>query len=174
MKKQKRWQFALIVVVVSLTFYNILPTILFYSKPLKAPIEESQAIAIAEQAAARVNALEDNSLDWLKSFNKLLNIKPSKISLDRASPEFIHVWFEKEEDAKKLRKQLPRAGSLIPFVPAKLSLIPNSNDKKQEDSVVTIQRRIPIHFSPDQIKKHFNLQANEMRRGISPPFTVKP
>ena len=29
-------------------------------------------------------------------------------------------------------------------------------------------------FLPTKSKKHFNLQANEMRRGISPPFTVKP
>lgn len=168
MKKQKRWQFIFIAVVVLLTFYNILPTVLFYSKPLKDPIEEKQAMVVAENAAKRVNLLEDEALNWLKSYNKLLGIKPSSISLDSDNPELIHVRYEKGQDAEKLRSHIPRAGSLIPFVPAKLSLVPSEKD--HEATVVTIQRNIPIHFYPDQIEKTFQFTAKRDASGNITPL----
>lgn len=166
MKKQKRWQLALIAVVVVLTLYNILPTVLFYSKPLKDPIGEKQAMAIAESAAHRVNALEDEALDWLKSYNKLLGIKTSSVALDKDNPELIHVRFNKEEDAEKLRRHIPRAGSLIPFVPAQLSLIPHEQGGKE----VTLQRKIPIHFYPDQIQETFRFTGKRDEKGNVTPL----
>ena len=168
MKKQKRWQFILIAVVVLLTFYNILPTVLFYSKPLKDPIEEKQAMVVAENAVKRINLLEDEALNWLKSYNKLLGIKPSSISLDSDNSALIHVRYEKGQDAEKLRNHIPRAGSLIPFVPAKLSLIPSEKDN--EATVVTIQRNIPIHFYPDQIEKTFQFTAKRNAEGNITPL----
>lgn len=35
MEKQKKWQVWLIIAVMTLTLYNILPTVFYYSKPLK-------------------------------------------------------------------------------------------------------------------------------------------
>ncbi|MCB1107187.1 MAG: protein translocase subunit SecDF, partial [Chlamydiia bacterium] len=168
MKKQKRWQFILIAVVVLLTFYNILPTVLFYSKPLNEAIGEKQATAIAEDAAIRVNALEDEALGWLKSYNKLLGIKASSIALDSDNPELIHIRYEKEEDAKILRKHLPRAGSLIPFVPAQLSLIESSQEL--DGKAVTVQRKVPIHFYPNEVEKTFQFTKKRDSQGNIAPF----
>jgi len=61
MEKQKRWQLVLIVAVIVITFYNILPTIFYYTKPLKEPINAPKAEQVAQQIAQRVNSLEEDS-----------------------------------------------------------------------------------------------------------------
>ena len=163
MEKQKRWQFIIIAVVVLLTLYNILPTVLFYSKPLNELINEKRATAVAQGAINRVNGLEEESLSWLKSYNKLLGTKPTSITLDADNPELIHLRYENEKDAQQIRKYLPRAGSLIPFIPAQLSLIPNEKD--QEATLVTIQRKIPIHFESSKISQYFNFTEKRDSQG---------
>ncbi len=168
MKKQKRWQFILITVVVLLTLYNILPTVLYYSQPLNDPINEKRATTIALGAMERVNSLEDEALSWLKSYNKLLGTKATSITLDSDNPEIIHLRFENEKDAKRLRKHLPRAGSLIPFVPAQLSLIPNKKD--QESTLVTIQRKIPVHFETSKVDEYFNFVDKRDSEGNITPL----
>lgn len=168
MEKQKRWQFILIAVVVLLTLYNILPTVLFYSKPLNEPINEHRATAVAQGAINRVNELEEESLSWLKSYNKLLGMKPSSLTLDADNPEIIHIRYENEKDAEQIRKHLPRAGSLIPFVPAQLSLIPNEKD--QEATLVTIQRKIPVHFESSKVTEYFNFTEKRDNQGNITPL----
>ena len=163
MEKQKRWQFVLITIVILLTLYNILPTILFYSKPLKQPIHEKRAEAIAKSAVLRVNALETESLNWLKSYNKLLDIQPQSLKLDPENPQLIHIQYKTSEDAQKLRHHLPRAGSLIPFIPAQLSLIPSEKDPSS--SQVTLQRGIPIHFNTDQLDTYFSFTPKRDQNG---------
>lgn len=163
MKKQKRWQFALITVIVLLTLYNILPTVLFYSQPLKDPIGEKQAMVVAQKAAHRVNSLEDKALDWLRSYNKLLGIKPIYVKLDSDNPELIHAKYEKSEDAEKIKSHLPRAGSLIPFVPSQLSLAPNEDG--QESTTVSIQRKIPVRFDTAHANDYFQFTKKRNSQG---------
>src|SRR5580704_17702598 len=143
MEKQKKWQLYLIVAVILLTIYNILPTVFFYSKNLKSPIDEKRSKGVAEQIVERVNALEPQALEWLDSFCNLIKVKPVSIAAQPGQPEFATVSFKNNEDASKFRKFLPRAGALVPFVPAQLSLYdPNDVGNKS----VVIQRRIPVHF----------------------------
>lgn len=46
MLKKKNWQLYLILVVIALTIYNILPTVFYYSKPLKSAITKERAFDI--------------------------------------------------------------------------------------------------------------------------------
>ena len=110
MRKQKRWQFTLITVVILLTIYNILPTVLFYTKPLKNPILEKQALTIAKTAVERVNSLEEQSKNWLQSFNQLLDIKASSIELNTKNPQLIHLNFPTEKQADTFKKYLREMG----------------------------------------------------------------
>lgn len=151
MEKRKRWQSVLIVLVLILTVHNILPTVCYYSKSLNKPIYEKEATSIASHAMQRVNDLETNSVAWVDSFAKLLDIKDSTSSVDSENPQFININFSKEADANQFKRFLPRAGALIPFVPAQLSLIDHEDDSKQ----VTIQRNIPIHFDRENIDAYF-------------------
>lgn len=143
MEKQKKWPLILIFSVIILTVYNILPTIFYYAQPLKSAVVKEDGMKAATSIAHRLNAMEEDSIDWLKSYSRLLHISPSSIVLDKENPQLIRIQFAKTEQAATLRSYLPRAGSLIPFVPAQLSVLPDDDASK----TVTIQRRIPIHFN---------------------------
>jgi SecD/SecF fusion protein len=142
MEKQRKWQFFLILTVIALTVYNILPTVFYYSQPLKDPIQRTQAEEIATAIQTRANQLESESKEWLSSFCEMLNLKPTSIALDEKNPQFFAVSFLKQEEARKFRSYLPRSGALIPFVPAQLAL-PHQEESSKE---VIVQRRVPIHF----------------------------
>lgn len=143
--KKKRWQFPLILAVFALTIYNILPTIFYYCKPLKEPIDAVQAKKIATSIQERVDLLETESRNWVSSFCDLIHVKPLYISLSPENPQWISVSFAKSEEAHRFRTLFPRAGSLIPFVPAKLGLAPQEAASKE----VLIQRLIPLKLDAD-------------------------
>ena len=171
MKKQNCWQFALIVIVIFLTLYNIFPTILFYTKPLKCPVQKKQGEAIARKALIRVNNLESEAIKWLKSYNKLLGIKASSIALDPDNPQLIHLYYHSIEDAETLRKYLPKAGALIPFVPSQLAVM--QEQKGQDSRVVTLQRKIPIHFDLDHLDSYFSFTFKRQKDGKVAPLYRK-
>lgn len=145
MEKQKRWQLYLIVAVLILTIYNILPTVFYYTKPLKAPIDAPRAEQVADAAIARVNSLENDATEWLSSFSKLLGVKPRSITLNKDNPGLIEVTFDNQNEANTFRMFLSRAGALIPFAPSQLELH-NSNASIPE--VVTVARQINVHLDP--------------------------
>lgn len=146
MGKKKRWQFYLIIAVVVLTIYNILPTIFFYSKPLKSPINYERATEIAGNISKRINALEDESVDWLQAYCSNLKIKPSRIQLMPNNPRQVEVTFDNEADINTFSQFWPQAGNLIPFAPSRLAL--NHMPEKGTTSVL-IRRTIGIEATPD-------------------------
>ena len=167
MEKRKRWQKSLIIGVLLLTVYNILPTVFFYSKPLKNPITETASSKISSQIMRRVNSLEKETLDWLSSFCATLKIKPHSISLDKDNPRHIALAFKNTEDAKVFKAYLARAGSLIPFVPKQLSVY---NDESVASKTVIVQRKIPIHFSEEARDQYFQYSKKFNERGCPSPL----
>jgi len=151
MNKKKKWQLFIILTVLSLTIYNILPTIFYYTKPLKSPVENLQAEKIAKSIFKRVNSLEEESISWINSFCSHIEVKPKKIKFDVKDPQQINVSFSSIEDAKKFKTFLPRAGALKPFAPSRLALISNNKDPK----VVSVQRLIPIHFDLKNLNQYY-------------------
>ncbi len=143
MDKKRKWQWALILAVIALTVYNILPTVFYYTKPLKAPISSSQANEISHEIANRVDQLESESIDWLHSYCELIHVSPLSIVADPLQPGQITLTFAKTEEALALRKHLPRAASLIPFFPAQLGVASDAELPKQ----VVVQRRIPLRLA---------------------------
>lgn len=154
MEKQKRWQLYLILTVVILTLYNILPTIFYYSKPLHKPINEKMAKEVALEVVERVNGLENDSKAWLKSFCKLLGVTPLSIEMQNKDPYLIEVSFSKPEEADVFKRFLPRAGALIPFVPAQLEL--DASSRNIDSSKVLVLRRIGLHLDPLEADKLFS------------------
>lgn len=161
-EKQKRWQLFLILAVGILTLYSILPTLFYYSKPLKKPVGEREAIEVAEAITKRVNSLEGFTTSWLKAEAKHLGLKPKSISLDSFDPKVARVEFRSAEDATRFRNTLYRAGSLIPFVPAQLMPdAPNEEDPK----TVLVQRKIGVHLSPASTSNLFHYIPKHNEQG---------
>ncbi len=167
MEKQKKWQLYLIVAVILLTVYNILPTVFYYSKPLKSPIDQTRALSIAEQITQRVNDLEPQAEEWLSSFCSLIKTPPLSIVIKEDQPQYITVNFKNLEDAKRFRQHLPRAGALISFVPAQLTLYDPLDTASKS---VIVQRRIPIHFEEDQLSNTFEYSTKFDQQGSPTPL----
>lgn len=166
MERPKRWHLFLIIGVLVLTVYNILPTVFFYTKPLKAPINPKRAESVAIQMSDRVNSLEVESKSWVESFSKLIAVKPLSVQLDPTNPQILQIKFSDLEQAKKFRKFLPRAGSLIGFQPAQLSL----QDLDPTSKTVTLQRRIPIHFAKKDLSSYFQYSTMKDSKGNPTDF----
>jgi SecD/SecF fusion protein len=161
MEKRKRWQLFLVIAVVVLTLYNILPTIFFYAHPLKKPVDSPKAHKIAVQMMERVNTLEPEALAWVKSFSSLLNLTPVSVKIETDQPQFIRVAFKTSEEASLFRNYLPRAGNLISFAPAQLDLY----DQDLASKSVVIQRKVPIHFNPQEGQKYFEYGTKRDQEG---------
>ncbi|MDX8431057.1 MAG: protein translocase subunit SecD [Candidatus Algichlamydia australiensis] len=166
MKKLKRWPLVVICAVIGLTVWNILPTLFFYTKPLNQAIGPKQAKEVALSSMQRVNRLEEESLEWIASFNKLLGTKTKSVSLDKENPDLIHVEFVSVEDAKRFRNYLPRAGALVSFVPAQLSLADHDSLSKK----VLIHRNIPIHFEKGNYESYFDFAFKHDENGNVTPL----
>lgn len=152
MEKQKRWQFYLILAVLILTLYNILPTVFYYTKPLKSPVDAQKAGQVAASIVDRVNALEGDAKDWLHSFSKLLKVNPTSIELSKDNPELIEVAFKSTEEADFFRRFLARAGTLIPFAPSQLDLY---QGLETEPTKVLVSRQINVHLDPSATNSIF-------------------
>jgi SecD/SecF fusion protein len=127
-----------------LTIYNILPTLFFYTKPLKSSIQTEQAEAIVQDITQRVNKLESESVDWLQSYCRLINIAPLSIQAKKSG--IVSIQLAKTEDAERLKKFLPRAGSLISFAPAKLRVTSGLTANPKE---VIVQRQLTVQPTVD-------------------------
>ena len=108
----------------------------------------------------RVNQLEEDAVSWTGSFAKLIGVKAKEISIVHKSPRLLKVQFTNQGDADRFKKLLPRAGSLIPFFPATLSLS-DAEEGSEEGNTVYVQRVIPIHFQ--SLDKDSFFQFSEMR-----------
>lgn len=173
MEKQKRWQGYLILAVIVLTLYNILPTVFYYSQPLRSPIDAPRAAHVGEEVAARVNSLEEGSKEWLAAFCKLLSIQPEAITLDKQDPRFFHVTFAKQGDALLFKRFLPRAGVLIPFVPAQLELLPETNKGSgalaAASNDVLVMRQVGVQIDPQELSNLFHFTAKyDSEKQITP------
>jgi SecD/SecF fusion protein len=145
MGKQRKWQFLLILTVVISTIYNILPTVFYYLKPLKQPISVTKAENISASIVNRLNSLEKDTVDWIHSYCNLIHTKPLNISINLENPQWVNVAFATAEEALRFRNLLPRAGLLISFAPAQLTLGPINEEERH----VQILRKIPTRIEKE-------------------------
>lgn len=167
MEKQKRWQLYLILAVLAWTVINILPTVFYYSKPLKDPINEKRAEQVAMQIIDRVDSLEENSKEWLKAFGKVLKANPESIKLRDGDPGIFEVVFKSSEEAERFKHFLPQAGALIPFTPAQLGLFPATD---VNEKTVLVSRQIGVHLDPNEASNLFHFIPKESNGKISDAY----
>ncbi|MGA8164844.1 MAG: protein translocase subunit SecF [Waddliaceae bacterium] len=167
MEKQKRWQFFLIMAVIILTLINILPTVFFYTKSLNKPIDKQRAEAVGLQIIDRVNSLEEDGKAWLYSFSRNLGIQPVRVELQGDDLGLFEVGFKNAHDADIFRRFLPRAGVLIPFVPAQLELYGEGGGNEK---VVLVSRQINVQLDPLEAGRYFDFYPKYLDGKISPEY----
>lgn len=168
MEKQKRWQFYLILAVILLTLFNILPTVFYYSKPLKASIDPQRAEQVAEQAIIRANSLEEDAVEWLGGFTRLLGLKAQKIQLKKDDSGLVEVHFANAKEVETFKHFLPKAGILIPFVPSQLELYPDL--PLENPHMVLVSRQIDTHLNADDLHQYFQFSPKQEANGQIAPL----
>lgn len=174
--REKRNALFVILAVSALTLYNILPTIFFYSNDLKAPITKEKSAQIAKSIGKRVNNLEGESIAWINSYCKLLNLKASKILLSASSPEIIEITFKTEKEARRFKNHMLRANELISFFPKRMTPVSNNEmenslNESYNPKVVTLSREIPLHFDLNKVEKYFSfVEMYDKDGSITPAY----
>jgi len=149
MEKQKRWQLVVILMVLAWTLYNIFPTVIYYSKPLNRPVDKVGAEGIQKRVVSRVNSLEDDAVEWLRSFCSMLGVKPTALAVDPKDPGLITLEVATDRDLSKVKKFLPRAGMQIVFKPSQLYM------GEVSDKTVQIVRRVGIRLDENNLSQYF-------------------
>ena len=160
MEKQKRWQLAIILTVLGWTLYNILPTIIFYSRPLNQPVDEKGAEAIELAIAQRVNSLTPDAVDWIEAFCTMVGTHPSNIKVDPANPSIITFDVATPEEAATVKKFLPHAGMLVPFKPSQIFLDTVSGRS------VRVTRHLGIQMNGNDVQKYFTFMWKRGKNGL--------
>jgi SecD/SecF fusion protein len=150
MERQKRWHLFVIIAVIALTIYNILPTVFYYTKPLKSSIDDDKAYGVAENMVERVNILEGEAESWLRAFAKNIEIEPVSIKMRSGDSQLIDITFKSERDTKVFKRFLPEAGSRIPFAPAQLGVVESS-----EVNQLVVQRKVGVKIDPQDVREFF-------------------
>lgn len=153
-----------------LTIYNILPTITYYSNPLRDPIDAVRAENISTTMINRVNSLEGDSIDWIESFGKNLGARPKSVALNKDDPQLISVKFDNAKDAKLFRHFLARAGNLIPFVPAQLDPVKSAALEAEDPNEVLVTRQIAVRLDPAEVNNLFRFSPKYDENGSIAQF----
>lgn len=170
MEKQKRWHVFLILFVILLTLYNILPTVFYYSHPLKKPVDEKMAKKVASEIVERIDSLEPFTIKWLKAQSKNLGVKPTRITFDEDNKRIVRMQFKNAKDAQFFARVLTRAGALITFAPAQLTA-DISSLKENEGTTLIIQRKIGLHLDKQQKQQLFHYIVKKDKEGnIAPEY----
>ena len=149
MEKRKRWQLAIILTVLAWTVYNILPTIIYYTRPLNQPIDEKGAEKIVESISQRVNSLSGDSEAWIASFCSMVGVHPSNIKVDTSNPAIITFDVASPQEVAIVQKFFPRAGMLIPFKPSQMFLDTVS------DRSIRVNRQLSIEIPQTATHDYF-------------------
>ena len=105
MDKQKKWQSFLILAVIALTLYNILPTLFYYCKPLKNPMNRRVREEIRSLRSKKGSTFSNRNRERLARF--FLRSIPPEAPIDRSRwPKFHRLLY-------KVRRRRP-----IPQIPS--------------------------------------------------------
>jgi len=150
--KRKKWHYILIFAVTLLTLFNVLPTVIYYAKPLDRPIGSAGALEIAKSAAQRIKQTRADSLEFAKAALRLADVKPTEIKSDLPKGD-IEVHFKEKADAWKFAATLQRASGAHPFAPVRPVI--SGVDEKDKVTTVRLSRPVCQHLDIQKLRRYF-------------------
>ncbi len=143
MKQRKKGPLLLILGVLFLALYHILPTLFYYQKSVKKPLEASYITKITSTLEKRGEKTERELLDWTGSFCDLIKVSPTSIKLEDS---FVKISFPERDSAKKFKEYFPLAASTRE--PSKKLLLAKTQDSSGKE--VKLQRASLTKLSSDK------------------------
>lgn len=149
LEKRKKWHSYLIFFVLVFALYNVIPTIIYYSKPLNKTIDSKEASTIVERIVTKVE--EDRGF-VSQQVNKLiscLKISPKSVQFLGKSKSIVDIELSSVQDAKSLVASLIYGEKTLPVGSLPL-FIDNVSINEKDVSHVTISSRNFLSISKDQ------------------------
>lgn len=181
MGKNKRWHLGLILAVLGLTFYNVLPTVFYYCKPLSRSINCQDGKKIEQTIQSRIDHTHEAILDWVKAYCKQFGLKIAKISTDANQSGTLILSFHNEEDTEAFKNGFYQASSSIDSVSRQLRLIPHAEEKTIViskklglNSSIESMASFKTYFDEEKVNKDYLLhQVQNLNSIIENLFTLE-
>lgn len=150
METKQRWRLIVIVLVLLFALYNILPTALYYSKPLTSPIGEKEAEQIAKEVASRITTASTDIIERLKSFGEEAGIHFTQISLDDKDASTIVCKVASESDLSQAKALLPYLGMSSTSMADQFFMV------KAEKEEIILVRHPTIAMPQEEVSSYFS------------------
>ena len=149
MEKRKKWHFYLILSVLVFALYNIIPTIIYYSRPLYKVIDSKEAYNIAHKVVSQVEKDKEFLLEEINKIISCLKLSPTSIRFLGQSKSMVEVSFSSEEEAENLATSLIYGEKT--FVGSSLPLfLDNVYINEKNSNCVIISSKNFLSLSKDQ------------------------
>lgn len=149
MEKRKKWHFYLIFCVLFFALYNVIPTVIYYSKPLHKVIDSKEASNIASKITKRV---EQDKEFLLKEVNKIiscLKLSPKSIRFLGESKGIVEVELASLKETESLVNSLINGEKTLPSGSSSLFL-DNVYVSHENTNRVIISSKNFLSISKDQ------------------------
>lgn len=134
MKHNFKSNLSIIVLVFAFAFYHILPTCLYYSRPLSKKIDGKEAQQIIRRLTAQVVEARNDTIPRVESILSALKLR-GQVKEHPSIPGVINVVFKKDRDAQCFLENLLYGEPSVPIKSAKLHVL---GYDKQDVSVVQV------------------------------------
>ena len=160
MEKKQRWRLLVILSVLFFALYNVLPTVLYYSKPLKNPVDASRALDIAKEVAARLDKENEALIDRINSFGEQSAIPFQSVAIDEKDPSTVVCTLKKKEDLEKAQSLLPYLGVASSDKSEQFFVVKAAGDE------IVLVRRPALSIPDKQLSNYFTYIPLVDQKGI--------
>lgn len=123
------WVIALVFLA---TLYNILPSLIYFSKPLDKPLDPHKARHFVTYQIAQLSDKRALQINWIKALCSNLKLGQVEINELKDQPQLIKLRFKNGQCKQKFEEYFPAAVHLSSKLLADPRLIPNSHEVELE------------------------------------------
>lgn len=149
MEKRKKWHSYLIFFVLVFALYNVIPTIIYYSKPLNKTIDSKEASTIVQRIVTKIEKDRGFVSQQVNKLISCLKISPRSVRLLGESKSIVNIELSSVQEAKSLVASLMYGEKTLPVGSLPL-FIDNVSINERETSHVTVSSRNFLSISKDQ------------------------
>lgn len=166
MTQFNKWRIWTVFFVLFFAVIQVLPTIIYYSKPLNKSLSRSNSDNVASDLINRADDVDTETLKWVKQLCTDGTGSSLKVYLDPYDFKQIIVQAQSSEQAQQLRNLLSNAGASLPFGPSQVFAI--TEPKKTDNKVILRKKFLSKNFLKSSdfhtfVEKNFDEKSHYYR-----------
>ncbi|WP_213318684.1 protein translocase subunit SecD [Chlamydiifrater volucris] len=165
MKRYRRNHWYFIIFVFGFALYNVLPTCLYYSRPVGQEFGPKESRNLVGEIVRKVDKTYRDSFARIRGITREIQVSPKGIKRNDRIPGVIDVFFKKKDDADLFADKIALAERSVPFSSQRLYVV----GVQEESGEVCVQVASAILSPVSSQDFRFitrNPDSSEYRRGI--------